>query len=123
MNTGKKLATLAAVLALGVGGYAFADSSEDAGPGFGPPFLQHGMGGMIGPRMGGPGMMMGMGRGSATMEQHGIIHQLLANHDRVRRTVTNLPDGIRTETTSDDPRVAEWIKNSCAQDEPEGGGW
>lgn len=110
MNTGMKLAALTAMLALGAAGYAFAGSSEDDGPGFRPPFLHHGMRGMMGSRMGGPPMMMGMGHGSATMEEHGVIHQLLANHDRIQRAVTNLPDGVRTETTSDDPQVAEWIK-------------
>ena len=106
MNTRMKLTALTAVLALGAAGYAFAGSPEDDGPGFRPPFLHHGMRGM----MGGPQMMMGMGHGSATMEEHGVIHQLLANHDRIQRAVTNLPDGVRTETTSDDPQVAEWIK-------------
>jgi hypothetical protein len=98
----------AAALALGVGAYAFTASSEE-GHGFGPPFMHHrGMGAMHGRGMD-PGMM-GMGHDSATMAQLGVIHELLANHDRIRRTVTNLADGIRTVTESDDPKVAEWIK-------------
>ncbi len=67
--------------------------------------MQHmGRGGMMGM---GPGMM-GMNHDSETMAQMGVIHELIANHDRVKRTVTNLPDGIRTVTESDDPRIAEY---------------
>jgi hypothetical protein len=113
MKTRTKLIFLSTVLALGVAGYAFTASSEEAGPGFGPPFMHGGMGGMMGPRMG--PAMMGMGPDSGTMKQLGIIHELIANHDRIRRTVTNLPDGIRTETTSDDPKVAEWIKTHVSE--------
>jgi hypothetical protein len=51
---------------------------------------------------------------SGTMEQMRTIHDLLANHDRIRRTVTNLPDGIRTVTESDDPRIARLLKEHVA---------
>ncbi len=57
----------------------------------------------------GPGMM-GMAQDSATMAEMGPIHELIINHDRIQRTVTNLPDGIRTVTESDDPQVALAIK-------------
>jgi hypothetical protein len=89
MKTRTKLLTFGAVLALGAAGYAFTTSSEEAGPGFGPPFMHGGMGQMMGHRMGAG--MMSMGHDSATMEQLGVIHELIANHDRIRRTVTNLP--------------------------------
>lgn len=46
----------AALLALGIGTYAFKARSEEAG--FGPSFMHHGMGGM-GPGMMGGGMMGG----------------------------------------------------------------
>ena len=36
-------------------------------------------------------------------------------HDRIRRTVTNLPDGIRTITESDDPRIAQLIREHVAR--------
>ena len=62
----------------------------------------------------GPGMM-GMGHDPATMAQLGDIHALLINHDRIKRTVTNLPDGIRTVTESDDPQIAALIKNHVAE--------
>ncbi|GLH76539.1 hypothetical protein SSBR45G_14470 [Bradyrhizobium sp. SSBR45G] len=112
-----------AVAGLLVGGWALAQSA-DHGPG-GMHRMAMGMGmhdrmgpGMRGPM--GPGMMgmgpgmMGMMGGSATMEERAGIHGLLFNHDRVERTVTNLPDGIRTVTESDDPEVAATIKKHVA---------
>lgn len=62
----------------------------------------------------GPGMMMGMGHDPATMAQLSVIHELIVNHDRITRTVTNLPDGIRTVTESDDPQIAQLIKDHVA---------
>ena len=96
----KLIALGAAILALGIGTYAFKARSEEAG--FGPPFMHHGMGGMMhggmmSPRMMSGGMrggaMMGMARDSATMEQLRVIHTLFVNHDRIKRTVTNRPWG------------------------------
>ena len=58
----------------------------------------------------GPGMM----GGNATMGERSDIHDLFSNHDQIKRTVTNLPDGIRTLTESDDPKVAETIKKHVA---------
>ncbi len=43
-----------------------------------------------------------------------LVHQLIASHDRIKRTVTNLPNGIRTVTESDDPQVAQAIKAHVA---------
>lgn len=115
----------AAAVAIGIATYAFTASSEESGHRFGPPFMRHGMGsGMMGM---GPGMMnmgqrlgegsdtAGMSHGSATAEEMRIIHELLANHDRIKRTVTNLPNGIRTVTESDDPQTAQWIKTHVAR--------
>ena len=99
----------AAALALGIATYAFAARSEEAHS-FGPPFMGHGMGGgMMGSDM------MGMAHDSATMAQLRVIHLLFVNHDRINRTVTNLPDGIRTVTESDDPEIAQLLKNSCGR--------
>jgi hypothetical protein len=125
MKMHTKLIGLAAVaLAAGIGTYTFTARSEEAGPGFGPPFMRHGMmrQGMMGGGTGfgpmgsgfGPGMMMHGGLDPATSAQMGIIHDLLANHDRIKRTVTNLPNGIRTVTESDDAQVAQWIKTHVA---------
>ncbi len=92
-----------------VGGLALAHSLPHRPGSFGPPFMHNmGSGGM------GPGMM-GEGRGAATMAQLGDIHALLTNHDRVKRTVTNLPNGIRTVTESDDPEIATLIKKHVAE--------
>jgi hypothetical protein len=52
---------------------------------------------------------MGTGHDSATMAQMGVIHDLIAHHDRMRRTVTNLPDGIRAVTESDDSLLVRRI--------------
>ena len=45
------------------------------------------------------------------MAQMGDIHELFVNHDRITRTVTNLPNGIRTVTESADPRIAQLLKD------------
>ena len=37
--------------------------------------------------------------------------RLFINHDRITRTVTNLPNGIRTVTESSDPRIAQLLKD------------
>jgi hypothetical protein len=77
--------------------------------------------------MGGPGMMHGMGPGkmgmmhvmgmahdNATMAQLADIHELFINHDKIERTVENLPDGIRTKTESEDLRIAQLLKDHVA---------
>ncbi len=119
-----------AVAALLVGGWALAQSA-DHGP-RGMRGMGMGMHGQMGRGMHGPmgqGMrdqmgsgMMGMGQGmmgmhggDATMDERRDIHGLLFNHDRIKRTVTNLPDGIRTVTESDDPEVAATIKKHVAE--------
>ncbi|HTO66881.1 MAG TPA: hypothetical protein VMM15_37165 [Bradyrhizobium sp.] len=43
-----------------------------------------------------------------------LVHAMLFDHDKIRRTVVNLPDGIRTVTESDDPAVARAIKAHVA---------
>ena len=62
----------------------------------------------------GPGMMA-MGHDAATMVQMRDIHELFINHDRITRTVTNLPDGIRTATESADPRIAQLLKDHVSR--------
>lgn len=102
-----------------VGGWALAQSAGH-GPGgmrgMGPGMHGHmgpGMNGQMGPGMMGMGLIM-MG-GSATMDERRDLHDLFFNHDRIKRTVTNLPDGIRTVTESDDSQVAETIKKHVAE--------
>jgi hypothetical protein len=135
----KKILVIGGIAAatLFVGGWALAQSTEygpgrmrgmgmgmqgQMGPGMHGPVGQ-GMRGQMGSGMMGmgPGMMgmgprmMGMNGSSATMDERGDIHDLLFNHDRIKRTVTNLPDGIRTVTESDDPDVAATIKRHVAE--------
>jgi hypothetical protein len=99
---------VAGTLILAVGGFAVAHAASDHTP----PFMNH-MGAGMGPGMMGMGMM-GLSHDEATMAQLGTIHELFVNHDRITRTVTNLPDGIRTTTESDDPRIAQLIKDHVA---------
>jgi acetolactate synthase small subunit len=64
----------------------------------------------------------GMGRGMMMMHQGDqafgadmqLVHGMLQNNEKIKRTVTNLPDGIRTVTESDDPQVAAFIKAHVA---------
>lgn len=72
-------------------------------------------GGMMGRGMGG-GMGGGMmGRGDSTNQAvMRVVHELVMNHDKLRRTVTNLPNGIRTVTESDDSTMAALIKKHVA---------
>ena len=117
MNNRNKLisSTIALAVVVGAGTYAFTAFSQEGGPAFGPHFMHQ-----IGARMMGPAAMgrghgmMGAGPNSATMAEMSVIHELIVNHDRIRRTVTNLPDGIRTVTEFDDPRMALLIKEHVA---------
>jgi hypothetical protein len=114
-----------AAASLLVGGWALAQSAGH-GPG-GMHGMGMGMHGQMGQGMRGqmgPGMrgqmgsgMMGMGMmgGNATASERNNLHALFANHDKIKRTVTNLPDGIRTVTESDDPEVAATIQKHVAE--------
>lgn len=39
------------------------------------------------------------------------VHEMLVGHEQLTRSVTVLPDGIRTVTESADPRLAQLIKD------------
>jgi hypothetical protein len=85
--------------------------------GMGPGMMMHGMGpgaaaGFRGP-MGGP-MAGGAQHDDAFAADMGLVHDMIGNHDQIKRTVTNLPNGIRTVTESDDPQVAQTIKAHVA---------
>jgi hypothetical protein len=117
MKTRTKLIVTAAALIVvaGVGTYSMKALSQEFGPSFGPRAMHRMGAGMHGPAGMAHGMMgAGAGPHSATMAEMHVIHELLANHDRIRRSVTNLPDGIRTVTESDDPRIAQVIKEHVA---------
>jgi hypothetical protein len=115
MKIRRKWIASAAALALIAGLSAYAANAFSQEARFGPPFMHR-----MGPGMEGPGMMgmgmMGMGPGmmdrdSALMGEMQVFHALLVNHDRIRRTVTNLTNGIRTVTESDDPQIAKLIRD------------
>lgn len=61
-------------------------------------------GGMCGPGMGSMGP--GAGHGADMAE----IHALFAHRDQIRRTVTQIPGGVRTTTESDDPAVVAQLR-------------
>ena len=98
-----------------VAGLGFAVAAAFAHPeGMGPGMMMHEtgmpmMGAMHGP-MAGP-MQHGDEAFAADMQ---LVQGMVHNNDKIKRTVTNLPDGIRTVTESDDPRVAEYIKAHVA---------
>jgi hypothetical protein len=66
----------------------------------------HGMGG-------GPVSMLTR-RDAASEADMALVHQLLDNHTRIRRTVTRLPDGFRAVTESDDPATVQIIQAHVA---------
>jgi hypothetical protein len=81
------------------------------------PGMTHGMG--HGAAAGGHGPMAGAvamltRQDAASSADMGLVHELLVHHDKIRRTVTNLPNGIKTVTESDDPQVAQAIKAHVA---------
>jgi hypothetical protein len=92
-----------------MGGGMMRHMGSDANRGGGPGMTGRGHG-----MMGMGGGMMGMGHDAKTRVEVGDIHSLLANHDRIKRTVTHLADGIRTVTESDDPQIAALVKTHVA---------
>ena len=121
MKRASKIA-VGVVTALGLGLAVAATLAQTGGMG---PGMMHGKG---------PGMMRGMDHGAAagghgpmagavgmlTRQDAGssadmsLVHDLVMNHAKIKRTVTNLPDGIKTVTESDDPQVAQTIKAHVA---------
>jgi hypothetical protein len=62
--------------------------------------------------MGGP-MAMQHGDASFADDMH-LVHAMLVDNTKIKRTIENLPDGIRTVTESDDLAVARAIKAHVA---------
>lgn len=58
----------------------------------------------------GDGMM-----GPGMMQDVRSVHGLLTSHQKIERRVEDIPGGVRTITTSDDPRVAELIRAHVRQ--------
>lgn len=106
MKRANKLIGLAVIgIALGAGVYFVKTHAQERHRG---PFAHAMMGTM------GPGMM-GMAHDERTRAQLLVIHTLFLNHDRIKRTVENLPNGIRTVTESNDSELAELIKKHVAE--------
>lgn len=62
----------------------------------------------------GGGIGRGMGRGPGAMPgmqgDMGTLHAMFADRDKIKRTITNLPDGAEAVTESDDAAIAELLK-------------
>src|SRR3990172_8808493 len=103
----KRLSKIAVgvVASLGLGLAVAAALAQSGGMG---PGMMRGMGPMGGPMAG------GMQHDEAFAADMGLVHEMLSIHERIKRTVTNLPNGIRTVTESDDPQVAQSIKAHVA---------
>ncbi|MEL6556113.1 MAG: hypothetical protein ABG776_01440 [Cyanobacteria bacterium J06555_13] len=43
-----------------------------------------------------------------------VVHQLFAYHDQIRRSVEEIPGGVKTLTESDNPEVASLIQQHVA---------
>jgi len=103
----KRLSKIAVgvVASLGLGLAVAAALAQSGGMG---PGMMRGMGPMGGPMAG------GMQHDEAFAADMGLVHEMLSSHERIKRTVTNLPNGIKTVTESDDPQVAQSIKAHVA---------
>jgi hypothetical protein len=64
--------------------------------------------------MGRGGMMGGAGMDSTNSAVMRVVHELMTNHDKLRRSVTNLPNGVYTITESDDAEMVRQIKAHVA---------
>ena len=107
-----------AAVALAVLGFGSALTVAVAQPGgMGHGMMMHGMrhgamGGIMqpdGPTAG--GMHSGDAAFQADMQ---LIHEMLAGHETIKRSVENLPDGIRTVTESRDSAVAQALRAHVA---------
>lgn len=62
------------------------------------------------PRIACQGCMMDGDMMGGNRQDMGIVHQLFANHSRIRRTVKEIPGGVRTVTESDIPQITALIQ-------------
>jgi len=123
MSTGKTvMKTLAAAIAaLGLAAVATAVVAHPGGAtavetGMGPEMM-HGMGraahGPMGGTMPGPAGPSAQHDAAFAADMQ-LVRELVHANARIARRVTNLPEGIRTVTESDDPRIAQAIKAHVA---------
>lgn len=105
-------AAVAATLGLGLAVAAAVGHPGGMGSGL-MQGMPHAMGGAgHGPMGGHTAMLTRQDAGSAA--DMDVVHELLDSNTRIRRTVTKLPDGVRTLTESDDPKVAQAIQAHVA---------
>jgi hypothetical protein len=109
---------------MGAGGMGSGGMGPGMAGGMGPPMMRGmgpgmmhgagpaGQGGAHGP-MGGPMAGAAQHDDAFAADMH-LVRDLILNHDRIKRTVTNLPDGIRTVTETDDPQTAQALKAHVA---------
>jgi hypothetical protein len=71
-------------------------------------------GGMVGRGRMGMGMGGGMMGDSTAAAVMPTVHELMMNHAKLRRTVTNLPNGVRTVTESDDSTTVAQLQAHVA---------
>ena len=62
----------------------------------------------------GPGMMMHRMGDAAFADDMRLVHAMLFDNQKIKRSVVNLPEGIRTVTESEDEGVARAIKAHVA---------
>ena len=62
----------------------------------------------------GGGMKMAGMHDTASMGMMRLVHEMMMNHQKIRRSVTNLPDGVRTVTESDDPALQRVLREHVA---------
>jgi len=107
MKKRTKIAALIAVAFVGtIGTYVWAQQGHGFSPGrmsVGPGMMM-GIGRGMGTSMMGPGMM-NMHGGSASANEMQELHQMFVDNEKIKRSVTNLLNGIRTVTESDDPEM------------------
>ena len=119
MKTSSQFVIAVAAIAVFAASAVMAQQSAPRGPGAGmhnhgsaghEAMMRQGMGGGMG--RGPVGMLTARDANSAT--DMGVTMNLVHDNTRIRRTVTRLPDGIRTVTESDDPKTARDIKAHVA---------
>ncbi len=108
--------SVAAALVFAAAVFAQPASSGPGTAGHGP-MMGQGMGHSPGAGghspMGGPTMMLTKQDANSATDM-GLVMGLVHNNTRIKRTVTKLPDGIKTITESDDLKVAQDIKAHVA---------
>jgi len=60
------------------------------------------------------GGMMAVNGDTAATAMMRVVHDLVMNHDKLRRTVTQLRNGVRTVTESDDPAMIRALQQHVA---------